>query len=142
MLKIVGSRTLIAGRDFNAADTAWGYGYSTTKGRQLGQDAQELDFTLLTDPAHPTRIGTSTTRDTTPDLTFIQNAGTTATTWKNTSADLRSDHMIVKIHVQTPDKVHGSKRNFKWTDWKEFRNKRDQQESSGDTITDIEAWTC
>ncbi|KAK8787284.1 hypothetical protein V5799_022940 [Amblyomma americanum] len=70
-LKIAGSRTLIAGGDFNAADTAWGYGYSTNKGRLLGEDAQEVDCTLLTDPAHPTRIGTSTTSDTTSDLTFV-----------------------------------------------------------------------
>ncbi|KAK8758657.1 hypothetical protein V5799_003711 [Amblyomma americanum] len=80
-------------------------------------------------------------RDTTPDLTFVRNAGTTATTSKNTSTDLRSDHMIVEIHVQTPDKAQGSKRNFKWADLEDFRNKRDQQKSSGDTITDIEAWT-
>lgn len=140
-LKIAGSRTLIAGGDFNAADTAWGYGYSTAKGRQLGQDAQELDFTLITDPAHPTRIGNSTTRDTTPDLTFVRNAGVAAITWKNTSADLGSDHMIIEIHVPTPDKAQGSKRKFDWTDWEDFRKKRGQQVPTEDKITDIEAWT-
>lgn len=140
-LKIAGSRSLIAGGDFNAADTAWGYGYSTAKGRQLGQDAQELDFTLLTDPAHPTRIGNSTTRDTTPDLTFVRNVCPMDTTWKNTSADLGSDHMIVEVCVSTPDRAQGSKRKFEWTDWEDFRKKRGQQQPSEDTITDIEEWT-
>ncbi|KAH6920879.1 hypothetical protein HPB50_028133 [Hyalomma asiaticum] len=137
-LKIAGSRSLIAGGDFNAADTAWGYGYSTAKGRQLGQDAQELDFTLITDPAQPMRIGNSTTRDTTPDMTFVRNACPADTTWKNTSADLESDHMIVEVCVSTPDRAQGSKRKFEWTDWEDFRKKRGQQQSSEDTITDIE----
>ncbi|XP_075553576.1 uncharacterized protein LOC142586210 [Dermacentor variabilis] len=78
------------------------------KGRQLRQDAQELNFTLLTDPAHPTIIGNSTTRDTAPDLTFVRNSGAMATTWKNTLTDLSSHHMIIEIHIQTPDKAQGS----------------------------------
>ncbi|KAH6938984.1 hypothetical protein HPB50_015345 [Hyalomma asiaticum] len=122
-LKTAGSRSLIAGGDFNAADTAWGYGYSTAKGRQLGQDAQELDFTLITDPAYPTRIGNYTSRDRTPDLTFVRNTCPADTTWKNTSADLGSDHMIVEVCVSTPDRVQGSKRKHEWTDWEDFRKK-------------------
>ncbi|KAG0412656.1 hypothetical protein HPB47_010199 [Ixodes persulcatus] len=80
-LKTAGSQTLIAGGDFNAAEAAWGYGYSTAKGRNLAQGTPELDFALITDPAHPTRLGNSATRDTTPDLTFVRNAGTANVTW-------------------------------------------------------------
>lgn len=61
-----GKHTLIACGDFNAMDHAWGYAKSNAKGRNLAQDALELNYTLITDPAHPTRIGNSGSRDTTP----------------------------------------------------------------------------
>ncbi|KAM7307743.1 hypothetical protein ISCGN_011379 [Ixodes scapularis] len=141
-LKTTGSQTLIAGGDFNAAEAAWGYGYNTAKGRNLAQDTQELDFALITDPAHPTRLGNSATRDTTPDLTFVRNAGTANVTWSNTTVDLGSDHAIIEIHVPTPDRMHGSKRTFTWTDWEDFRKQRDrQQQHEAEEITDIEAWS-
>lgn len=63
---MAGQSTLIACGDFNAMDPAWGYVKSNAKGRNLSQDAAELDYTLITDPAHPTRIGNSVSRDTTP----------------------------------------------------------------------------
>ncbi|KAM7315618.1 hypothetical protein ISCGN_005401 [Ixodes scapularis] len=141
-LKTAGSQTLIAGGDFNAAEAAWGYGYNTAKGRNLAQDTQELDFALITDPAHPTRLGNSATRDTTPDLTFVRNAGTANVTWSNTTVDLGSDHAIIEIHVPTPDRMHGSKRTFTWTNWEDFRKQRDrQQQHEAEEITDIEAWS-
>ncbi|KAH6947740.1 hypothetical protein HPB50_021112 [Hyalomma asiaticum] len=36
-IKMVGANTLIVGGDFNAPETQWGYGYSTSKGRQLAR---------------------------------------------------------------------------------------------------------
>ncbi|KAM7309196.1 hypothetical protein ISCGN_012827 [Ixodes scapularis] len=141
-LKTAGSQTLIAGGDFNAVEAAWGYGYNTAKGRNLAQDTQELDFALITDPAPPTRLGNSATRDTTPDLTFVRNAGTANVTWSNTTVDLGSDHAIIEIHVPTPDRMQGSKRTFTWTDWENFRKQRDrQQQHEAEEITDIEAWS-
>ncbi|KAG0436899.1 hypothetical protein HPB47_017709 [Ixodes persulcatus] len=114
----------------------------TAKGRNLTQDTHELDFALITDPAHPTRLGNSATRDTTPDLTFVRNAGTANVTWSNTTVDLGSDHAIIEIHVPTPDRMQGSKRTFTWTDWEDFRKQRDRQQlHEAEEITDIEAWS-
>ncbi|KAL3197866.1 hypothetical protein MRX96_044677 [Rhipicephalus microplus] len=56
--------------DFNAQHREVGYTTTTSKGRDLLEDAGEAEFTLLTNPAHPSRIGTSAARDTNPDVTF------------------------------------------------------------------------
>ncbi|KAH6934766.1 hypothetical protein HPB50_000697 [Hyalomma asiaticum] len=56
--------TLIACGNFNTMNPAWGYNKYTAKGRNLYRDATELDFTLITDPTHLTRIGNSVSRDT------------------------------------------------------------------------------
>lgn len=64
--------TLLIGGDFNAAHRAWGYVKDTAKGRDLLQDTLDHNCVLITDPAHPTRIGNSVARDTTPDLTFVK----------------------------------------------------------------------
>ncbi|KAH9381716.1 hypothetical protein HPB48_010535 [Haemaphysalis longicornis] len=56
----------------------------SAKGRDLLQDATDLDLTLMMDPAHPTRLIISVSRNTTPDLTFVKNDERGATTWRNT----------------------------------------------------------
>lgn len=50
--------------DFNAPHPAWGYARPTKKGQKLWETIQELNLTLLTDPAHPTRRGNSVQQDT------------------------------------------------------------------------------
>lgn len=132
---------LLIGGDFNAADPAWGYSYSLAKGRNLSQDAHELDLVLITEPAHPTRIGNSVSRDTTPDLTFIKNFGSQPATWHNTSTDLGSDHLIIEIKIPLPGAHHAGTRKFKWIDWNDFRKLRESQhDENSSQITDIDAW--
>ncbi|KAG0434903.1 hypothetical protein HPB47_018797 [Ixodes persulcatus] len=54
-------------------------------GESLMQDATDVGLNLVTDPAFPTRIGTSVTRDTTPDLTFVKtDGGSREAQWRNT----------------------------------------------------------
>lgn len=88
--------TLVVGGDFNAAHRDLGHVWNSAKARDLFQDATDADLTLITDPSHPTHIGTSTTRDTTPDLVFTNE---TEAEWKNTGEDLGSDHYIVEVTV-------------------------------------------
>ncbi|XP_077560733.1 uncharacterized protein LOC144175532 [Haemaphysalis longicornis] len=136
--KIADRQRLLIGGDFNAPDPAWGYTHSGIKGRHLAQDAQDLDLTLITDPAYPTRTGNSVSKDTTPDLTFVKNLGSQSANWRNTGTDLGSDHMIIEIEVPLPGKHQEEKRKVRWTDWNDFRKIRD---SRGDEeITDIESW--
>lgn len=71
--KTAGSKdNLVICGDFNAPCQAWGYAKTSAKGRDLLTDATDAGLTLVTDPAHPTRIGNSVSRDTTPDLTFVR----------------------------------------------------------------------
>ncbi|KAG0410892.1 hypothetical protein HPB47_011988 [Ixodes persulcatus] len=120
-IKTAGSEALIAGGDVNVAEAVWAYGYSMVKGRNLAQDMQELDFALITDLAHLTRLGNSSTRDTTPVLTFVRNAAMATVTWSNTTVDQGTDHAIIEKHVPTPDRMQGSKRIFTRTGWEDFR---------------------
>ncbi|KAH6943316.1 hypothetical protein HPB50_019454 [Hyalomma asiaticum] len=55
-------------------------------------------------------------------------------------ADLGSDHMIVEITAPIQGQMVRNIQEFRWTDWEEFRSKR-QALSSDDPITDIEEWT-
>ncbi|KAH8035415.1 hypothetical protein HPB51_005139 [Rhipicephalus microplus] len=70
--------------DFNAQHRELGYTTTTSKGRNLLDDAGEAEFTLLINPAHPSRIGTSAARDTNPDLTFAMLPEGGTTKWRNT----------------------------------------------------------
>ncbi|KAH6919950.1 hypothetical protein HPB50_029061 [Hyalomma asiaticum] len=89
----------------------------------------------MTNPSTPTRAGTSSTKDSAPDLSFTRN--TSATTWQNTFEDLGSDHYIIAIRVQGgPRKQTG--RQLKMVDWTRFRKSRENQVQP---IDDIERWT-
>ncbi|KAH7934882.1 hypothetical protein HPB52_001746 [Rhipicephalus sanguineus] len=58
-----------------------------------------MGLTILTDPAHPTRIGNTVTRDTCPHLTLTKNIR--YADWLNTEETLGSDHCIVITITRT-----------------------------------------
>ncbi|XP_077564270.1 uncharacterized protein LOC144179700 [Haemaphysalis longicornis] len=131
--------TVVCG-DFNAPHKELGYSRTSVKGRELLEEASNAGFVLFTDLDTPTRIGTSTTRDTNPDLTFARLSGKArgTATWHNTGHNLGSDHYIIELNV--PTTVHNDHRKFKLklTDWTRFRATLDELDHK---IDDIEAWT-
>ncbi|XP_049270134.1 uncharacterized protein LOC119385971 [Rhipicephalus sanguineus] len=101
-LNLAGRNPLVIGGDFNAPHTGWGYKHSSIKGRNLWQDSHDLDLTLITDPSFPTRLGTSTARDTTPDLTFTKKHGpslTHAPYAGSPNAALDEDFTVAEIYT-------------------------------------------
>lgn len=70
----LGNKLLIS-RDFNTPHSVWGYPKSTVKGTKLWDNICNMRFTLLTDPAQPTRIGNSVSRDTCSNLTMARGTG-------------------------------------------------------------------
>ncbi|KAG0436903.1 hypothetical protein HPB47_017705 [Ixodes persulcatus] len=138
--RVAGSNTLVVCGDFNAPNQDWGYQKTTVKGRKLMQDATDVGLNLITDPAFPTRIGTSVTRDTTPDLTFIKtDGGSRDAEWRNTGQELKSNHCIVEVVV--PLKVQGNTgiRKHRITDWDAFRTALPAVQQD---ISDIEQWAA
>lgn len=129
---------LIVGGDFNAPHQAWGYAYPSSKGERLYTSASDLDLTLITDPETPTRCGTSSCRDTTPDLTFVR--GIEKCGWYNSGIDLGSDHYVLRINAELPGK---KQREYKLIDWDKFRKIRTQSSnSSGENTTHtLASWT-
>ncbi|KAG0423073.1 hypothetical protein HPB47_001126 [Ixodes persulcatus] len=128
---------LVIGGDFNLPHTGWGYKHCSAAGRNLWQDSHDIGFTLITDPTFLTRLGTSTARDTTPDLTFTKNVVNAQ--WCNTQYDLGSDHSIIEITLPHLTALSTRTREFAFVDWDAFREYR--TEKAADTsITDIESW--
>ncbi|XP_077541716.1 uncharacterized protein LOC144153828 [Haemaphysalis longicornis] len=112
-------------------------------GRELLDEAADAGFTLHTDPSAPTRIGTSVTRDTNPDLTFVRAANTTrGVKWRNTGQNMGSDHFVIEIELPTSARHRDERdrRRQKITDWNLFRA-RVEEEGPARDITDIENWT-
>ncbi|KAH7956846.1 hypothetical protein HPB52_012860 [Rhipicephalus sanguineus] len=69
-------------------------------------------------PTHPTRIGNSVNRDTTPDLTMVKRASLTE--WHNTGQTFGSDHCNLQTLIAAgPRKRVG--RTLSITDWDAFR---------------------
>ncbi|XP_077553737.1 uncharacterized protein LOC144168670 [Haemaphysalis longicornis] len=133
-----GAAAVVCG-DFNAPHEELGYTRTTVKGRRLLEDAEEASFELLTDPAQPTRIGTSTARDTTPDLSFVHLPRGGTARWKNTGWNLGSDHHIVEVtiplaHARVVDGT--TKRRQLLTDWHKFR------EADLGEVDDVERWSA
>ncbi|XP_037564833.1 uncharacterized protein LOC119444519 [Dermacentor silvarum] len=91
--------TVVVCGDFNAPHKELGYNRTSAKGRDLLEEASNAGFVLYTDPGNPTRIGTSTTRDTNPDLTFARLSGKArgTATWRNTGHNLGTDNEIEDI---------------------------------------------
>ncbi|XP_037515435.1 uncharacterized protein LOC119391858 [Rhipicephalus sanguineus] len=128
------SPLVIAG-DFNAPYHTWGYPYDTHKGEDLWREALNRDLMLLTDPSFPTRCGTSASRDTTPDLTFVRGAA--AAKWVNLNIDLGSDHYILATTLQVEQR---KLRKFMVTDWDKFRKIREDYVEDEEK-PDLERWT-
>lgn len=126
--------------DFNAQHTELGYTHTTSKGRDLLEDASAAEFTLLTNSAHPSRIGTSTARDTNPDLAFALLPDGGAVRWKNTGHNLGSDHFILEIEVPLshPNEGvnYGKTTKHKLVNWHKFRD------AELGEIDNIEDWTA
>lgn len=133
-IDMAGSSPLIVAGDFNAPFHAWGYNYDTNKGKHLWQNSMDLDLTLITDPNFPTRIGTSTCRDSTPDLIFVKNV--TEAKWNNLAENLGSDHYICEAQLPIVGK---KQREFSYTDWDKFRKLREERPPS-DSRPTIEQW--
>lgn len=114
-----GAPFVVAG-DFNAPHCEWGYPSSTVKGSDLWQTAADHALVLLTDPSFPTRTGTSITRDSTPDLTFVKGVGPAS--WRNLHENLGSDHFVLAISFEVSSRAA---REFRVTDWDLFRKIRE-----------------
>ncbi|KAH7937152.1 hypothetical protein HPB49_008174 [Dermacentor silvarum] len=125
--KLAGNSPLVVAGDFNAPFHAWNYPHDTVKGTSLRQEAGEAGLFLLTDPAFPTRQGTSSTRDSVPDLTFVKNAGSAV--WSNLIMDLGSDHYIRATSLQVEQK---RKKAFSVPDWDKFREVRQARAARGE----------
>ncbi|KAG0430633.1 hypothetical protein HPB47_022530 [Ixodes persulcatus] len=135
-LKISGHDPIILGGAFNAAHTLLGYRYTTPKGKRIFNTMYQEGLTLLTDPTTPTRTGTSSCRDTCPDLTFVKNVKDAK--WENTNENLGSDHFILETTATCtsvkPRKL-GQVKIIEWDKWREHKG------VSTSTIEDIESWT-
>ncbi|KAL3214986.1 hypothetical protein MRX96_034355 [Rhipicephalus microplus] len=97
----------------------------------LGEEAESK---LLSDPQQPSRIGTSITRDTTPDLVFAHLPDDRPVSWRNKKHNLGSDHYIIEVEI--PLKIRSKlppTRKHKLTDWNAFR-----QQEIVPTIEDLE----
>ncbi|KAH7949340.1 hypothetical protein HPB49_007861 [Dermacentor silvarum] len=96
----------------------WGYHYENARGRKNKELISTLGFTLLTDPAHSTRLGHSVTRDTCPDLSLTRNIR--HVTWENLEDTLDSDHFLLRIAFPT-QKMRQIRGAARITDWSAFR---------------------
>lgn len=134
IMKAGTSPLLIIG-DLNAAHPAWGYSYFNKRGKEVADCMDEENLTLLTNPAEPTRVGNSVSRDTCPDLTLAKNAPHNS--WHNLEENLGSDHMIIETELQgSLYRRHLSEARI--TDWHNLRESR--QQTPKDPIIDIENW--
>ncbi|KAH7941331.1 hypothetical protein HPB49_012339 [Dermacentor silvarum] len=97
-LQLVQHRSLQIVGDINAAHIGCGYLTSTPKGKCLLNRPQQHRLTLTANHSYPTRIGTSTTRDTTPDLTFARNIPQWE--WQNLNETPGSDHRVAQLQIQ------------------------------------------
>lgn len=135
-IRLAESNPLVIAGDFNAAHRAWGYAYDTPKGNELWQNANDMDLVLITDKAFPTRTGTSTQRDTTPDLCFVKNIADAR--WSNLAVDLGSDHFLLAVHLPT---VCKKTKLYTWVDWDLFRKTRAERHPP-DAAPSLETWTA
>ncbi|KAH9381257.1 hypothetical protein HPB48_003238 [Haemaphysalis longicornis] len=74
-----GYRPLLVLGNFNAAHTTWGYKFCSKRGTQLTNLMDQHNLALFNEPGTPRRMGTSTVRDTTPDLSLL--AGILEAAW-------------------------------------------------------------
>lgn len=113
--------------DFNAPHQMWGYRFNSMKGKEIVTIIDQNRLTLLNEPHVATRIGTSTSRDTCPDLSLL--AGSIDIAWTNTQVSLGSDHEIIKLTVK--DVTYKAHIGFaRITDWDKFRKTRASREKN------------
>nr|XP_054931769.1 uncharacterized protein LOC129387075 [Dermacentor andersoni] len=79
-------------------------------------------------------MGTSSCRDSTPDLTFVKNLSKAQ--WTNTAVDLGSDHYILATHFPTAPK---RPKEFFFTDWDKFRKIRNERQPPTTRLS-LEQW--
>ncbi|XP_037579698.1 uncharacterized protein LOC119462422 [Dermacentor silvarum] len=119
-----GSRPLLVLGDFNAPHTTWGYRFCSKRGRELAHLIEQHNLTLLNEPDTPTRMGTSTTRDTTPDLSLLM--GTLDASWQNVGTNLGSDHDVIRITIRGPTlKVKTGTARI--TNWDKLRKEQEEE---------------
>lgn len=93
-------------------------------------------ITLLNEPQTPTRLGTSTSRDTSPDLSLL--AGSLDVSWTNTGTSLGSDHDVIHLLVKGNNyKAHVGSAHI--TNWDQFRKTRMSRERN--TGLSYDDWT-
>lgn len=117
-LKAAGRDPLVIVSVFNAHSTLWGYVREEKRRCKEAELASTLGLTLHTDPAHPTQVANSITRDTCPGLTFTKNIRHAE--WANTEKTLGSDHCILNTTVRTKPLAR-SHAQARLPDWTKFR---------------------
>ncbi|KAH9364833.1 hypothetical protein HPB48_011151 [Haemaphysalis longicornis] len=119
--KKAGRHQLIVSGDFNAAHPLCGYAYANSRGNYLHKYIDDKAWVILNELNIPTRTGTSTCRDTTPDL-FLSNKQVTCV-WRNKQEALGGDHFIIELSFQALSLVRTVGR-ASLTDWVGFRTIR------------------
>nr|XP_037291317.1 uncharacterized protein LOC119187224 [Rhipicephalus microplus] len=94
------------------------------------------DQVLVRDPAFPTRCGTSSTRDTTPDLIFGRNV--VEVKRSNLNVDFGSDHHLLTYVLQIGQ---ARPRKFRVTDWNLFHKVREESSEDEEKLY-LELWTA
>ncbi|KAH9371342.1 hypothetical protein HPB48_022617 [Haemaphysalis longicornis] len=87
-------------------------------GTTLWDAAHRHGFTLCNIPLISTRLGSSVTRNTTPDLTFVRNVS--QYTWQSVPHTFGSDHSIVDLTISGITNTQLGVARL--TDWKAFRD--------------------
>ncbi|KAH7934031.1 hypothetical protein HPB49_020699 [Dermacentor silvarum] len=82
---------------------------------------KRLQYSVVTSPIHPTRIGNSDSRDTTPDLTLDKLASLTE--WHNTCQTFGSDDCILQTLITAGPRKRVV-RTLSVRDWDAFRARR------------------
>lgn len=107
----------------------------TVKGNKLWELIHQQGLTVHTDPACPTRIGNSVSRDTCPDLTMTKRLADAECC--NTEETLGSDHCILITTVPLIRKNSYIKKT-RLVNWDEFRKQRETTPTS--EITSFDEW--
>ncbi|KAH9370784.1 hypothetical protein HPB48_014720 [Haemaphysalis longicornis] len=104
-----------------------GYKDNTKKGQAIANVLNRNHLAPLNDPETTTKLGTSTSRDTSPDLSLV--AGSRSVPWMTTEINPGSDHYVFHLVVKG--------RNYKAeidaariSDWDQFRKTRMSPEES------------
>ncbi|KAM7314152.1 hypothetical protein ISCGN_003937 [Ixodes scapularis] len=126
---IAANNPLLIVGDFNAAHPLWGYAYANPRGNLVHKLIEDMDLTLVTDPTNSTRLGTSVTRDTNPDLALTRNIP--QADWTHLEEYLGSDHALLAttLHGLEYKARIGTAR---LTDWAKMRETRSQRPGNED----------